>query len=31
VAKDGHIGLSDDRPGFGLALTTPEENVRLTT
>jgi L-alanine-DL-glutamate epimerase-like enolase superfamily enzyme len=31
VAKDGHIDLSDDTPGFGLTLKTPDENFRLTT
>jgi L-alanine-DL-glutamate epimerase-like enolase superfamily enzyme len=31
VAKDGHIDLADDTPGFGLTLKTPDENFRLTT
>jgi hypothetical protein len=31
VAKDGHIDLSDETPGFGLTLQTPDENFRLTT
>jgi L-alanine-DL-glutamate epimerase-like enolase superfamily enzyme len=31
VAKDGHIDLADDRPGFGLTLQKPDANFRLTT
>lgn len=31
VAKDGHIDLSDDTPGFGLTLQEPDANFRLTT
>ena len=30
VAKDGMVNLSDDLPGFGLTLQTPDENFRLT-
>jgi L-alanine-DL-glutamate epimerase-like enolase superfamily enzyme len=31
VAKDGHIDLADDLPGFGLTLKQPDANFRLTT
>ena len=31
VARDGHIDLSDDVPGFGLTLQKPDANFRLTT
>jgi L-alanine-DL-glutamate epimerase-like enolase superfamily enzyme len=30
VAEDGFITLSDDRPGFGLTLKTPDANFKLT-
>lgn len=30
-ARDGHIDLSDDAPGFGLSLKTPDADFRLTT
>lgn len=29
--RDGHIDLSDDAPGFGLSLKTPDADFRLTT
>ncbi len=31
VARDGHVNLSDDAPGFGLTLKAPDANFRLTT
>ncbi len=31
VARDGHIDLADDLPGFGLTLQEPDANFRLTT
>ena len=30
VARDGHVDLRDDRPGFGLTLKEPGEHFRLT-
>ena len=30
VAEDGYINLSDDKPGFGLTLKTPDANFKLT-
>lgn len=30
VAENGFVDLADDKPGFGLTLTTPDENFKLT-
>ncbi len=30
VAENGHINLSDDKPGFGLTLKSPDSNFKLT-